>query len=47
MYCDELVSLPKPQLTRWVGSLGTARLRQIDAALMAALGIEAEIADYH
>lgn len=47
VHCDELVSLPKSQLTRYVGSLGTAKLRQIDAALMAALGIEAEVVDYH
>ena len=45
VHCDELVSLPKSRLTRYVGSLGTAKLRQIDAALLAALGIEAEIAD--
>lgn len=47
VHCDELVSLPKSQLTRYVGSLGTAKLRRIDAALMAALGIEVEIVDYH
>ena len=46
VHCDELVSLPKSQLTRYVGSLGAAKLRQIDAALMAALGVEVEIVDY-
>ena len=40
VHCDELVSLPKAQLTRYVGSLGPARLERLDTALMAALGIE-------
>ena len=40
MHCDELVSLSKAQLTRYVGSLGPARLERLDTALMAALGIE-------
>ena len=47
VHCDELVSLPKTQLTRYVGSLGRAKLLRLDTALMAALGIEAEIVDYH
>ena len=40
MHCDELVSLRKAQLTRYVGSLGPAKLRRLDTALTAALGIE-------
>ena len=40
VHCDELVSLQKEQLTRYVGSLGPATLQRLDTALMAALGIE-------
>ena len=40
VHCDELVSLRKTQLTRCVGSLGPARLRRLDTALTAALGID-------
>ena len=40
VHCDELVSLRKAQLTRYVGSLGPAKLRRLDTALTAALGIE-------
>ena len=47
VHCDELVSLPKARLTRYFGSLGTAKLRQLDTALIAALGIDADIVDYH
>ena len=47
VHCDELVSLPKARLTSYVGNLGAARLRQLDAALIAALGIEADIVAYH
>ena len=39
VHCDELVSLRKSQLTRYVGSLGAAKLMLLDTALMAALGI--------
>ena len=40
VHCDELVSLAKAQLTRYVGSLGPAKLQRLDTALMAALGID-------
>lgn len=40
VHCDELVSLPKAQLTRYVGSLGPAKLQRLDSALMAALGVD-------
>jgi mRNA interferase MazF len=40
IHCDELVSLPKSALTRFVGRLGPDKLRDIDRALVAALGIE-------
>ncbi len=40
IHCDELVSLPKSALTQFVGRLGGEQLEALDAALMAALGIE-------
>jgi mRNA interferase MazF len=40
LHCDELVSIPKSALTDFVGSLSPAKLRQLDEALIAALGIE-------
>ena len=39
VHCDELVSLPKSMLTRFVGSLRGSRLRELDAALAAALDL--------
>ena len=39
VHCDELVSLPKPKLTSFVGSLPASRLADLDRALAAALGI--------
>ena len=47
VHCDELVSLQKARLTSYVGILGTAKLRQLDTALIAALGIAADVVDYH
>jgi mRNA interferase MazF len=40
LHCDELVSLPKSALTQFVGRLGPAKLRELDRALLAALGID-------
>lgn len=43
LHCDELVSLPKGVLTDFVGTLSTlspSRLRELDRALIAAVGIE-------
>jgi len=40
VHCDELVSLPKTMLTRFVGSVGGARLAELDSALAAALDLE-------
>jgi mRNA interferase MazF len=40
VHCDELVSLPKAVLTRYVGSLKTASLRQVDSALTVSLGLD-------
>ncbi len=39
VHCDELVSLPKSMLTRFVGSLREARMAELDAALAAALDL--------
>ena len=38
VHCDELVSLRKSQLTRFVGSLDAAKIQHLDAALMVAVG---------
>jgi mRNA interferase MazF len=40
IHCDELVSLPKSLLTHFVGSLRGIRLRELDKALAAAVGLE-------
>jgi len=40
LHCDELVSIPESALTDFVGTLSPAKLRQLDEALIAALGIE-------
>jgi mRNA interferase MazF len=40
IHCDELVSLPKPVLTRFVGSLKRTRLKELDSALAIAVGLE-------
>ena len=45
VHCDELVSLPKSTLTDFVGSLSYDKQLQLDAALIAALGIELESLD--
>ena len=42
LHCDELLSLPKPRLTDFVGALSSERLRELDRALVAALGIDVE-----
>ncbi|GMO42412.1 MAG: hypothetical protein Pg6C_03920 [Treponemataceae bacterium] len=39
VYCDELISLPKPLLTNYVGSLSTAKMEEINAALRIALAV--------
>ena len=40
IYCDELVSLAKERLTRYVGSLPLPKMRQLDRALAAALDLD-------
>ena len=40
LHCDELVSLPKTLLTRYVGSLGPDKLRELDRALAVAIGLK-------
>jgi mRNA interferase MazF len=42
LHCDELVSLPKVALTDFVGTLSHMKLRELDGALIAALGIEVD-----
>jgi len=42
LHCDELVSLHKTRLTAFVGSLSTAKVRELDRALVAALGVDVE-----
>lgn len=38
-HCDELVCLPKSALTQYVGSIGAAKLAELDEALALALGL--------
>jgi mRNA interferase MazF len=40
IHCDELVSLPKNMLTRFVGQLDAVGLRALDSALAVALGLD-------
>ena len=42
LHCDELVSVPKSRLTDFVGALSTAKVRELDRALVAALDIDVE-----
>lgn len=42
VHCDELVSLPKSMLTRWVGELGATAIARLDRALGIAVAIEGE-----
>jgi mRNA interferase MazF len=42
LHCDELVSLPKTRLTAFVGMLTGAKLRELDRALTAALGVDVQ-----
>jgi mRNA interferase MazF len=39
IHCDALVSLPKSALTRYLATLGPARLRALDQALRVALAL--------
>lgn len=40
IHCDELVSLPKSVLTRYVGSLRPAAMAQLSASLAISLGLD-------
>jgi mRNA interferase MazF len=40
IHCDELVSMPKSQLTRDVGRLGEKKIRELNQALLVALELE-------
>lgn len=42
VHCDVLLSVPKSSLTQRVGHLASARLLELDRALVAALGISTE-----
>lgn len=39
IHCDELLSLPKPMLTNYVGYLGDHRINELDTALAIALDL--------
>jgi mRNA interferase MazF len=45
VHCDALVSLPKSSLTRFVGTLASGRITEMDRALTTALGIAISTAD--
>ena len=40
IHCDELVSLQKTMLTRYVGKLAAAKIKELDQALAVALDLE-------
>jgi len=40
IHCDELVSLPKSMLTRYVGQLTEAKIAELNRALLTALELE-------
>jgi mRNA interferase MazF len=40
IHCDELVSIPKDRLTRFIGKLVPENIRQLNAALTVALELE-------
>lgn len=40
LHSDELISLPKSTLTDFVGTLSPTKMRELDTALINALGIE-------
>lgn len=44
VHCDELVSLPKSVLTRFVGTLPSSKLMALDRALLIALAIDPTVA---
>jgi mRNA interferase MazF len=39
VFCDELISIPKPLLTDYVGSLSLAKMEAVNAALRIALAV--------
>jgi mRNA interferase MazF len=45
IHCDELVSLPKTMLTRYVGRLSGTRMDQLNRALLTALDLDEAVAD--
>ena len=47
IHCDELVSLPKSMLTRYVGQLRPGKLRSLAAALAAALDLDDVAISFH
>ena len=42
LHCDALISVSKERLTAFVGALSSVKLRELDAALVAALDIDLE-----
>jgi mRNA interferase MazF len=40
IHCDELVSIPKPLLTDFIGRIGQSKLRDLDDALAIAVGLK-------
>ena len=42
VHCDELVSMPKSTLTDFVGALPPSKHRELDRALVIALGVRVE-----
>jgi mRNA interferase MazF len=39
IHCDELMSLPKAKLTNYIGTLSTAKKKELEVAMLSALDI--------
>ena len=40
IFCDEIISIPKSQLTDYVGTLSDSKLLELNIALLIALGLD-------
>ena len=45
IHCDELVSLPKTLLTRYIGRLSASKIDDLNRALLTALDLDEVVAD--
>jgi mRNA interferase MazF len=40
IHCDELIRIPKPSLTHFIGTLGPTKIDMLNRALVVALGLD-------